>query len=431
MSAAAPQAVDVAIAGAGFAGLSAAAALRRAGRSVAVLEARDRVGGRAEGTRDRFGGRADLGAQFLCDDMVELLALLRDCGLGPRPTPAAGRPRAQPSPLAAGAGADDPAATAFARAWDCYQALPGPTAAGADRSVAAWVAALDAPPAVRAALASTLECIWCTDLRQLPLAFIATQRGRLGREADEMQYFVDETLHAVAERLAQELGQAIVCDTPVTRVRHGDTGVELDSPRRRVRARAAILALPPVVVPRIAFEPALPAGLARALAAWRGGDVIKFVLRYASPFWRCGGWNGTVTWSEPSGLHVSDASATDGPATLVGFAGGPLARAWHGLGAPERRRRLLALLTDALGPPAAAPLDLRERSWVDDPWSGGGYNAVITDADRLDAEDRLRAGAPPLHFAGAELAERFPGYVEGALRSGRAVARRVLGSLPA
>ena len=126
---------------------------------------------------------------------------------------------------------------------------------------------------------------------------------------------------------------------------------------------------------------------------------------------------------------MSDATAAGGPATLVGFAGGPLARAWHGLEAGERRRRLLGLLTEALGPPAAAPLDMRERSWVDDPWSGGGYNAVITAPRRLDAEDRLRAGAPPVHFAGAELAERFPGYVEGAIRSGNAVARRVLESL--
>ncbi|TJV11792.1 MAG: FAD-dependent oxidoreductase, partial [Mesorhizobium sp.] len=68
---------DVAIVGAGFTGLSAAHELSKAGIDLALLEARGRVGGRVESQWNGLGERIDSGGQFLCEDMPELMALVR------------------------------------------------------------------------------------------------------------------------------------------------------------------------------------------------------------------------------------------------------------------------------------------------------------------------------------------------------------------
>ena len=190
-----------------------------------------------------------------------------------------------------------------------------------------------------------------------------------------------------------------------------------------------ILAAPPVVVPKITFEPLLSDSISKALAAYRPGDVIKIIVRYADPFWSQKGWNGTAQWLEPSGLFVGDASPTTTQPLLVGFAGGPLARTWHTCPADERQAYVLSLIADAFGPEAHSPLDYLERDWVDDPWSGGGYNASIADQNATDAEAVLRAGLPPISFACSELAQSFPGYVEGAILSGMSSAQTVASRL--
>ena len=72
--------VDVVVIGAGFAGLTVATQLVAAGRSVVVLEARDRVGGRTESTVDGTGRLVDSGGQFINDDMPHVLALAASRG---------------------------------------------------------------------------------------------------------------------------------------------------------------------------------------------------------------------------------------------------------------------------------------------------------------------------------------------------------------
>src|SRR5690242_19541580 len=70
----------VVVVGAGFCGLSAATALKDAGVEVTVLEARDRVGGRVEVGQNGLGETIDIGGQFICDDMPEVMALAKKHG---------------------------------------------------------------------------------------------------------------------------------------------------------------------------------------------------------------------------------------------------------------------------------------------------------------------------------------------------------------
>ncbi|MDP6943530.1 MAG: FAD-dependent oxidoreductase, partial [Myxococcota bacterium] len=81
---------DVVVVGAGLAGLTAARQLSRAGRSVRVLEARDRVGGRTW-SQPLGGGVFDVGGQWLGPTQARMHALVEEFGLETHPTHTAGR----------------------------------------------------------------------------------------------------------------------------------------------------------------------------------------------------------------------------------------------------------------------------------------------------------------------------------------------------
>ena len=430
---------DVIVVGAGFTGLAAARELERQGLSALVLEAQARVGGRVKGGRNGLGEPCDLGGQFLCDEMTALLDLIREQGGTLVEPPAQGALRAQPSSWDYCQANDDPAAAAFARGAHLFAALRGGEASADETlSLGQWIDSLTEPEAVKAALRSLLECIFCRSLADIPLWHVIKHGARSRIRRGEMQYLVAESLHSVAvglagRREAEKDGPDLRLSCPVTRVSWKPNGAAegstLEAGGETWHAREVLLALPPVMLPKIDFSPGLPRDLLRALGAYRQGDVIKLLIRYPTAFWRERGWCGTVQWSLPSGLYCGDASPSLARPQLVAFIGGPLGRDWHGLSLEALRARVLPLLAAALGPEAENPLDFQAQSWVDDPWSGGGYSASIVEASARDAEALLRSGSPPLNFACSELAKVFPGYVEGALHAGRdaaiGIARRL------
>lgn len=95
---------DVVVIGAGPAGLMAARTLQQAGRSVAVLEARSRVGGRTwNGKVLDVQGREhfiEIGGQWISPDQSRLSALVEELGLSTFPAtetepPSTSRPTAR------------------------------------------------------------------------------------------------------------------------------------------------------------------------------------------------------------------------------------------------------------------------------------------------------------------------------------------------
>ena len=85
-------------------------------------------------------------------------------------------------------------------------------------------------------------------------------------------------------------------------IRHSDAGVTVVSDRITVSARRAIVAVPPTLAGRIAYEPALPAlrdGLSQRMAQ---GSVVKCMAVYERPFWRERGLSGAVTSVTGPGL---------------------------------------------------------------------------------------------------------------------------------
>ena len=483
-----PEQADVVIVGAGFAGLSAARALKDAGVDFVLLEAQDHVGGRVESRLNGLGERVDTGGQFLCEDMPELMALVKRHGKLLVETRFEGAPASQP-PMAVKEIERSYAGSMAIR--DRLNAFSPDDPALAGLTMADWLARQPDGCDAKAGFRSMIEGLWCLALEEMPAWYLVSNDRRVTNNVSELQYFVAGTMHAVAEDLARDLGNRVVLGTAVRRVEHGASevrviasygaapppltpphkgegdsgaalqdsnaddfdgngGVGVSLPRVgrgqgwgyeaagsdenradepavvTIEARAVLVCLPPATAAKLDYSPALPADLADALGAWRSGAVIKLFLRYPRAFWNENGLSGVVFWRDPAGLFAFDASPDDAHPTLGFFIGGPLALEAARLGEAAVKAKAIEWLTTALGPEAAEPADVLVRDWTHDRWSGGAYSDLVVAMDATYAEDVLRAGAPPVFFACSELSPSYPGYIEGAVVAGRDGARRVL-----
>ncbi|WP_246752768.1 FAD-dependent oxidoreductase [Sinorhizobium sp. BG8] len=413
---------DVIVIGAGFSGLSAARHLIERGARVLVLEAQSHVGGRVESRVLEGGARIDTGGQFLCEDMPEVMALARRHGKTLVEPPINGRFLLQP-PVGEAPGVAIYAESVRLR--DRMNEIDPASPDIAGMTVADWLVREEASVEGKRAFRSAMEGLWCLPIAEMPLWYLVSNDRRITNTRTELQYFLGETMHSLAEDMARDLGDRLVLNSAVRRVaRVGETlQVELDDNSRS--AEQVVVALPPVTASRLAYAPALPPALARALSVWKSGRVIKALVRYRRPFWRDGGISG-VMWRDPPGLFACDVSHEGLPAALVVFAVGELAEVGQTAGLDTVRKRIREKLAAALGDDAGDPVEITIRNWAHDPWSGGGYSDSIVDMAAVDAEEVIRRGAPRLAFACSEISPSFPGYVEGAIIAGREAARRVL-----
>jgi monoamine oxidase len=427
------QRTGVVIVGAGFAGLSAAHALKHAGVDFVVLEAQDHVGGRVESRLNGLGERVDTGGQFLCDDMPEFLALARAYGRQLVETRFDGAPVRQP-PLSVAE-----IERSYAGAMAIRDRLNGfspddPSLAGL--TVADWLARQPDDDDAKDGFRSMIEGLWCLALEDLPAWYLVSNDRRVTNEAPELQYFIAGGAHSLAEAMARGLGDRTRLRTEVTGIQSAPTGVRVTTGETDGKdaapvfvARAVLICLPPATAAKLDYAPALPTGLAGALGAWRSGAVIKLFLRYPHAFWRERGLSGVVMWRDPAGLFAFDVSPDDAHPTLGFFIGGPIAQETRALGEAGVKEKAIAWLVAALGPQAGEPLDVMLRDWTDDRWSGGAYSDLVVDMGATDAEEVLRRGAPPLFFAASELSPSYPGYIEGAIVAGREGAKKVIATL--
>lgn len=409
------------IIGAGFTGLSAALELRRRGKDVVVLEARNRVGGRVESQVNALGERVDTGGQFACDDMVNVMALLREHGHELVSPAFEGRDVSIP-PLASQSLARARQGAVDLR--ERYVAMDPDDPAVAGLTVAAWLERQPEDADQKAAFRSMLEGLWCQPIDAVPLWYMIDNDRRITNEEFELQHYPARTMHALAEDLAAELGERVRLATPATRIDWSGDGAIVTTPAGTFAAREIIVALPPSMAARLDYAPALPAPLAHALSVWQSGFVIKLHIRYDRAFWRDRGLSGVVMFRDPAGLFACDSGTEDRPA-LTGFIGGPSALDWRERGVETIRKDFLAHLAEALGPEAAQPRDMLVRDWSFNPWSGGAYSDLILDMDARDAEAVIAAGVGPIRFACSEISPEYPGYVEGAIVAGRKAAGRI------
>lgn len=448
-----PETADVLVVGAGLAGLATARDLAAAGRSVLVLEARDRVGGRIVNEEIGAGKVVEMGGQWAGPGQDRLLALATDLGIATFPTYDSGRkvlhfngrrgtytgtiPRINPLVLA-----DIGQAQARLESMARKVPLDAPwTAAHSARldgqTFQTWIRRNTASRSAATLLALGAQAVFAAepgDLSLLHVLFYSHSGGSFQRLIDtgggaQQDRFAGGSA-LIADRLAARLGDIFRLSAPVSRIEATGDRVLATTPVGQFEGRQIVVTVPPALAGRIEYEPALPYWRDQLTQRAPMGSVIKCQVVYDEPFWRREGLSGQATGDGEGSRVVFDNSPPDGsPGILLAFLEGDEARRLGRAPLQERREAVIDSLTRYFGPRASRPERYLERDWQRERWSGGCYGTLFGPNVWTRYGHALREPAGPIHWAGTETSALWSGYMDGAVRSGERAAAEVLAAL--
>jgi monoamine oxidase len=441
---------DYCVVGAGFAGLAAARRLRDRGKSVALLEARDRVGGRVWNRTAADGSVVSVGGTWLGKRQDRMFDLCRELGLEVYPQYERGDtvmhldganrryhgiPKIGPLALAS-------LGLAFWRLDRMVKRLPVDEPWKADgaraldsQTLGGWCGSpWNVPSATaRKLINTTMTTLFCVDPDEVSLLGSLV----LARGGGSFEYYVDATITEthlvdggapeVAVRLAAKLGDALHLSSPVRRIRQTGGGAEVFSDRLTVDARRVIVATPPLLASRIEYDPPLPAAQTQLLRRMLSGSAMRGITIYDEPFWRNDGLSGmSVAPDLPVPVALDQSPRSGNPGILSSYIFGPQAVRAAALDPAERRDIWLRALAARYGAKALSPRAHLETDWAVEEWSLGGMITHFAPGVLTNFGHALREPSGRIHWAGAERATEMHGLMEGAVRSGEHAADEVV-----
>ena len=431
----------VVVIGAGFSGLTCAHELLSAGYDVTVIEARNRVGGRVLSFSDLVKGKnVEGGGELIGSNHPTWVNYAEKFGLkfidvtedeeaeapiilgGKRLDAEEGGKLWEEMDAALAKMNDD------ARKVDPDEPWKAENAAALDRrTTQQWIDAQEGSPLLKKGLWIQMAADNGQDPAKQSYLGNLTQVAGGGIE----KYWTESEVYRCQggnQQLAMKLAEAIgrdrlVLRLPVTRVdTRGRSGIVVTcSDGRTIECDDVVLATPPSTWGKIEFAPALP----RALTPQMGNNV-KYLAAVKSRFWKEKKLSPDSLTDGPISMtwEGTDNQEGDEGATLNCFSGGPQAQRARDI--PRDRRD--AVYAEELGKlyPGFKDQFVQSRfmDWPSDPWTLAGYSfpapGQVTTVGPL-----LRKGVGNLHFAGEHASYKFVGYMEGALNSGAALAKRL------
>ena len=441
--------VDVVVVGAGLAGLASARDLVARGRSVVVLEARDRVGGRTLNHTFDDGLSVELGGQWVGPAQDRILALADELEVGLYPSFAGGESlilldgqirRFDDYGVSVPADAREELEGSLASLDEMAAAVPldepwtAPDAERWDRmTFETWIDALttDETKAFMRTLTSAVFAAEAWDISMLHFLWLIHTGGGLepiiATEGGAQDSRIMGGSQVLSVRLAERLGDALRLNAPVREVVQTEADVDTISDGHRIGSDRVIVAVPPALAARIAYAPPLPALRDQLTQKVPMGSVVKCVAVYDEPFWRDDGLDGLAL--DPDGLVLEMHDGSPDPAdvgVLIAFAEGRGGRRMSELPERDRTEIFLETFERFFGPRAAEPIHIVEKDWSADPWSRGCYGGHLGPGVWTQFGPALRRPCGRIHWAGTETADRWSGYMDGAVRSGERAAREVL-----
>jgi putrescine oxidase len=235
-------------------------------------------------------------------------------------------------------------------------------------------------------------------------------------------------LQSVALELARRLGDRVRLGQDVTLVEWDEDGAVVHVGDELHAARQVVLAVPPTVVRRIRFTPELPGEHRIAREHQSFGLVLKVQAMYDRPFWREQGLSGTG-FGPYQPVHEIYDNTPEGETRgfLVGFVSDLTVDELGRLPADARRRRVLESFASYFGDRAADPLTYVESDWQHQELTGGAYGTSFDLGGLTRYGEVLRRPVGPIEFGSSDIAGVGFQHVDGAVRVGRDIARRVLG----
>lgn len=441
---------DVVIIGAGASGLTAATELKKAGLTVAVLEARDRVGGRLW-TDDIDGAMLEIGGQWVSPDQDALKSTLADLGLETYPRYREGEniylnsngelsrfegeifpvpPRTEAEIVTLIEKLD-----ALVAEIDPDRPWAHPLAKDLDEiSFSRWLETQTDDQEARDNIGMFIAGAMLTKpahaFSALQALLMAASAGSFSNLVDA-DFILDERvvggLQQVPLMLADRLGGDVRLGQPVRTLRWHDGGVAAVTDSIEVKARFAIIAVPPILISRVSYEPPLPRRQQQLHQHLSMGFVIKVHAVYETPFWREARLSGTA-FSPYELVHEAydNTNYGDSRGTLVGFVADEAADGVFALSADERKQRILTSLSHYYGEKALEPVVYYESDWGSEEWTRGAYAASFDMGGLARYGADLRTPVGPIWFSCSDMAGKGYQHVDGAIRVGRETAAGII-----
>lgn len=447
----------VIVIGAGFSGLAAAERLNAAGMQVTVLEARDRVGGRARTEQQADDIWLDYGGQWLGPGQSEMYALAKRLGHNTWPMYVAGKNRTLFSgrlgayrgsipvnlPLAAlcSLGKAFIRLTWLLRSINKESPWLSPRAAELDsQTMGDWMREHVRHPDAFSVLSISVKSVFAADPDDISLlhalfyfrsggGFFSLVESEGGAQQDRLERGAQPLAESYG-KLLEERGVEILLNHPVRKIEQQADKVEVISDRAKWACASVICSAPPALASEIAFEPPLSDEKQRLLNRLQPGCAIKCFAVYKTPFWREQGWSGSAL-SDRAPVHVCfDVTPPDETrGVLMGFIEGRDGIAYSERSSDERKAEFLRALEAWFGAQAASPIAYYDHSWRQDEWARGCYAGVAAPGHWTSVGHAIREPSGRIFWAGTETSTEWNGYFEGAVHAGKRAATEVIASL--
>lgn len=441
---------DVIIVGAGFAGIMAARELTQAGKTVALLEARSRLGGRSLSHPIGAGKVVELGCEFHGQDDSVSARTARSVGIGSQKVYDQGHrlmddgrklvrwrgqlPGLSPATLVDFGQAalriermrrevpeEAPWAAPHARQWD-------------SETMWSWMRRNVRTKGARSLMRVMIEAGMAASPADVSLLHVLNYSNGTGGframtsvTGGTLENRFDGGSQGVALRLAEAVAAETYVGAEVRRIVHSEDHVRVSGPGFEAVGQRVVVAVPVPLVGRIEFYPILPGYRDQATQRLTMGSAIKYLVLYDEPFWRAEGLTGQAISPAGPVRAVLDSCPPDGtPGVLTAFVTGPSAREMGRLTPPERRERVLRELVRFFGPRAGRPYDLIEKNWLAEQYTRGCYHGYAPPGLYTEYGPALKEPIGRIHWAGAESVPVEYGSMSGAIHSGRRVAAEIV-----
>ncbi|KXX58795.1 flavin monoamine oxidase family protein [Rhodococcus sp. LB1] len=446
-----PRDVDVVVVGAGLSGLSAAREAMRAGLSVLVIEARDRVGGRTWNRPLPDGTPIEAGGQWIGPHQRYIRALVSELGLETYPTFQTGYELREIDGTlcrfesdvdswapdeAEDIGRSITELETLAASIDPVSPWGSPNATDLDTiTFREWMTKTCRTARGHQFWASVIGGIWGAEVFETSLLHVLIGVRAAGGELAAMtetaggaqQDRIVGGSQLISTRMAEALGERVLLDSPVRSIEHDDTGVTVVSDRCTARSTHVVVTVPPTLAARIQFCPPLSTRRDQLMQRLPLCNYTKVNVVYPKPFWREDGLSGgSMGTTGPFAMTFDNTPPDCEVGVLVGFVEGNEAIRFGCLPSSERRHAVVSQLVALFGQAAANVTDIVETDWTKEIWSRGAHQSLFGPGTWTTYGPHVRLPEGRIHWAGAETATEWMCYMDGAVSSGIRAVQEIL-----